>query len=337
MAIPDTLNAWRAFVAQAPLTPPEAPVRKRTLSSTEQDDYNAARIAWLSVDVVLETQDVIGLRRLSAIVRAEAATQRATSPRTMAISGPAASGKTTAALWIARDHERSIRRRLDVAGSEIQPSLYVVVPPATTPKTLMTAFCNCLGLPHTRAQTAQDLTESIVHVLRQLGTSLVVLDEVHNVQSNRQTGAEAASTLKLFMERLDAAFILAGIDLERSPVFAGVVGEQLRARTSLHRMKGFPMKTTQNSEWEAFLDVLADLIPLRTSPRAVLRRESRTLLEISGGSIGRIRAIVRRAAIDAILTGAEAITADSLHIACGGDEQIYPPQIATRERRQASA
>ena len=93
--------------------------------------------------------------------------------------------------------------------------MYVVTPPATTPKMLMVAFCNTLGLPHTRRQNAQELTEQIIRVLQELRTTLVILDEIHNVHSNRRVGAEAASTLKLFAERVDAA-------QQARPVIVGV-------------------------------------------------------------------------------------------------------------------
>jgi hypothetical protein len=47
--------------------------------------------------------------------------------------------------------------------------------------------------------------------MRHLSTSLVIVDEVHNLRTNHQAGSEAASALKVFSERLDATFSMPGL------------------------------------------------------------------------------------------------------------------------------
>ena len=69
-------------------------------------------------------------------------------------------------------------------------------------------------------------------------TSLVVLDEVHNLHSNRQAGAEASGDVKQFMDSVSSAFVIAGTDLARSAVFQVPAGEALA--NSCHRAKGVP-------------------------------------------------------------------------------------------------
>lgn len=147
-------------------------------------------------------------------------------------------GKSTAALLIGKRHEKAERRRLDRPDdASFAPVVYAMVPPATTPRMLIQAFANWLGLPSRQRATAQMVTEHVVGVLRTLGTSLVIVDEVHNLTTNRQAGAEAASTLKQFADRLDATFLYAGIDLPTTDLFAGDMGRQIKARMIMHQMR----------------------------------------------------------------------------------------------------
>lgn len=315
MAVPATLEAWREFVDRSPTKPEMLTARQvRALSDGAREQYDRDRLRWLSADIVLETPDVRNLRRLWTMLSAESLTDAATLSRALAISGSPTFGKSTGVMWIAKHHERQQRQRHPlIPPAELQPSVYVVTPPATTPKMLMIAFCNTLGLPHTRSQTAQDLAEQVVHVLRTLRTSLVVLDEIHNVHSNRQVGAESASSLKLFAERLDAAFLFAGIDLPRSAVFSGPAGEQLAGRTMSYTMVGYSSRSVlDRTEWGTLISTLNDMLPLRDQAAGALQPAAGFLFDVTGGSIGRLRSLLRRTAIDAIRTGHERIDKNDL-------------------------
>lgn len=343
MAIPTTLESWRSFVTHSPERPDSLSAQQITsLSTAAKATYDDKRMRWLSADLVLETPDVRRLRQLWAILSAEAMTDAATASRTLAVSGAPTYGKSTAMMWLAKHHERRERHRHPtLSATEFQPSIYVVTPPATTPKMLMIAFCNTLGLPHTRSQTAQDLTEQVLHVLSTLRTTLVVLDEIHNVHSNRQVGAEAASSLKLFAERLDAAFLLAGIDLPRSPVFAGPVGEQLAGRAMHYDIVGFGRQSAQRrTEWNALVATLNDMLPLANQEEGALQPSTGFLFDVTDGSIGRLRALLRRAAIDAIFSGREQINKNDLQrlaSATGVQSKNAPRNTAPDDAEAATA
>lgn len=340
MAIPTNLQDWREYVTREPQRPDHLSDRElKALSARALDAYNERRFAWLTADTVLGTPDVQKLRRLWATLRAETLFGTNTAAKMLSVSGAPTSGKTTAALWIARDHERNERRRHPARRpDQLQPSLYVVTPPATTPKMLLVAFCNVLGLPHARASTAQDLIERVHAVLRTLQTSLIVLDEIHNVQSNRQIGAEAASTLKLFAERLDCAFILNGIDLDRSPVFAGAVGEQLASRTIRYDMRGYRYNSAQaREEWAELLASCCDILPLTRQSDQVFADAAPWLFEVTGGSIGRLRSLLRRAAIDAITSGRERVTMADMEVFANQGGHSHKPASTPRAARNLDA
>lgn len=218
-------------------------------------------------------------------------------------------GKSTALLLIGKRHEKAERRRVNrISDAAFAPVVYAVVPPATTPKMLMQAFAQWLGLPMLQKVTAPAVTEQVVAVLRTLGTSLVIVDEVHNLRTNRQAGAEAASTLKQFSDRLDATFLYAGIDLPASDLFAGNMGRQTKARMIVHQMRPYGIGSKADRQaWTELVLGVEDLLPLAAHKMESLAEEATYLWDRTGGSIGALRALLADAAIGAIIEGTENI------------------------------
>ncbi|WP_427019130.1 ATP-binding protein (plasmid) [Pseudarthrobacter sp. P1] len=258
---------------------------------------------------MLETTDTEALARQTRITLARNAASTATARRGLAVSGAAGMGKSTALQLIGKRHEKAERTRLDrITDSAFAPVVYAVVPPATTPKMLMQAFAHWLGLPVLQRATAQTVTEQVVSVLRTLGTTLVVVDEVHNLTTNRQAGAEAASALKQFADRLDATFFYAGIDLPATDLFAGNMGRQIKARMIVHQMRPYGIGSKADREaWTELVLGVEDLLPLAGHEPESLAEEAAYLWDRTGGSIGALRALLSDAAIGAIIDGAEKI------------------------------
>jgi hypothetical protein len=173
---------------------------------------------------------------------------------------------------------------------------------------MMLAFANFLGLVGPSKATAQDLAERVVGVMRHLGTSLVICDEVHNLRTNHQAGSEAASALKVFSERLDATFLYAGIDLLQSDLFCGHMGRQIKGRMTVHEMRPYGYGTrAQRDAWEELVLGIETLLPLGHHPEGSLASLTSYLYDRTGGSIGSLRALLGDASIAAILEGAEQV------------------------------
>lgn len=82
-----------------------------------------------------------------------------------------------------------------------------------------------------------DIGEATVAVLNQLGTSLIIVDEVHNMSGVRYQDTEgAAGTLKRLTEHVNATFILADIGLPSSVLFTGTIGAQVGGRFNIYTM-----------------------------------------------------------------------------------------------------
>lgn len=61
------------------------------------------------------------------------------------------------------------------------PVVYIIVPPAATPKTLAIEFATFLGLPVSSRDSQHLLARAVTDVLRKVGCSLVLVDEVHRL------------------------------------------------------------------------------------------------------------------------------------------------------------
>ena len=94
-------------------------------------------------------------------------------------------------------------------------------------------FARFLGLPLTRRSNVTDVLESVCGVCRDARTTLVCVDEIHNVNLGTRHGAEASDTLKYFAERLPVTFAYAGISVERAGLLSGTRGEQIAGRFSM--------------------------------------------------------------------------------------------------------
>jgi Bacterial TniB protein len=310
MAVPDSLTSWREFVDRQPVEPRRMTMKQISgLSPDEKAAYDQERFAWLAADVVLETHDTVALTRQTRIIMARNVAKTATARRGLAMSGSSGLGKSTAALLTGKRHEKAMRKKTGRHDdNSYAPVVYGVVPPGTTPKMMMLAFANFLGLVSPNKATAQDLTERIVGVMRHLGTSLVICDEIHNLRTNHQAGSEAASALKVFSERLDATFLYAGIDLLQSDLLSGHMGRQIKGRITIHEMRPYSNGTgAQRDAWEELVLGIETLLPLGRHPEGSLASQTGYLYDRTGGSIGSLRALLSDGAIAAILDGAEKV------------------------------
>ncbi|MCH8565209.1 ATP-binding protein [Nesterenkonia sp. LB17] len=328
MAIPDSVTRWREFVAER-VVEPEQLTNKQVLSLSpdEKNEYDDQRFAWIGADTVLETKDLARIDRHLRIIQARVSARSATAQRAFAISGRAGLGKSTTALTLGKRHERQ-RRKVLGNGVEVTPVVYAVVPPGATPKMLMRAFATWLGMQIPQRFDAPTITDQVVHVMAHQETSLVILDEVHNLRTSRSVGAEAASQLKVFTERVDAAFVYCGIDLLSSDLFTGDIGKQIRARTKMYGLVPYSIgSATDRDEWVELVLGMESLLPLTSHPEGSLEDEAAYLYHRTGGSIGSLRGLLGDAAIDAIMTGKERIDRSVL------DEIILDEEAARQAAR----
>lgn len=301
-----SLAGWRAFVDDQPVIPAVLSASKRaSLTLAELHRYDEERVDHHTRLLVVATstvQHTVTCGRRLVLLNRHAVSAR----RGLIVSGPAGTGKTTAITQLGRAHELLDRARHPGVIDRI-PVVYITVPPAATARMVAVEFARFLGLPVRVRSNITDVLETVCGVLTDTRVGLVLIDELHNISLATRSGAEVADTLKYFSERIPATFIYAGINVERG-LFSGVRGQQIASRFTLVPTAPLPY----NNEWQGLVATLEDSLRLHDHRSGSLTAIDRYLHDRTGGMIGSLSHLIRGAALDAILNGAEKITKQSL-------------------------
>lgn len=297
------LEGWRAFTTAAPATPGLLPDPDRAaLAEPDRALYDETRLDYHTRLAVVGTstlQQVVHTGRRLALLNRHATSAR----RGLVLSGAAGTGKTTAITQFGKSHEATDRRRHPGVGDRI-PVVYVTVPPAATPRMLAVEFARFLGLPLTARANITDVIEAVCGVAVDTRTSLILVDEIHNLSLSTRNGAEVSDTLKYFSERIPATFVYAGIDVERAGLFSGTRGRQIAGRFCLLEATPFPYA----EEWKGLVATLEQALRLHRHTPGSLTALDRYLHHRTSGMIGSLSHLIRGAAVEAILGGTEKIT-----------------------------
>jgi hypothetical protein len=300
-----TLSGWRRFVLDDAV-PPDLPAAPPA-DATHRRTYDEARLAHHSRLVVITTSTIRQVitqgRRLTYINRFADFGRGG-----LIISGPARTGKTTALTQLGKTIELVHHQRFPHHHTDI-PAIYITTPPAATHRMIAVEFARFLGLPVFGKSNMTDIVEAVCGVCVDARTSLVCVDEIHNISLSTRYGAEASDTLKYFAERIPATFVYAGIDVERAGLLSGPRGEQIAGRFGMIRTSAFP----PGQEWTALLAAVDESLRLHQHTPGTLPNLGTYLHQRTGGMIGSLLRLIRSAAIQSILDGSEQITRQSLN------------------------
>ncbi len=298
-----TLAGWRQFATEMPAVPQllDGHVRQG-LDQDKRAAYDDDRIAHHSRLLVVQTpaiREVVNTGRRLTYLNKAAHYGRCG----LIVSGPARTGKTTAITQLGKTIEVIHRRRHPRSGDDI-PVVYITVPPAATPKMVAVEFARFLGLPLSRRSNITDIIEAVCGVCTDTKTSVICVDEIHNLNIATRSGAEASDTLKYFSERIPATFVFAGISVERAGLLSGARGEQIAGRFSMVRTGPFGC----DEQWATLIAALEDSLRLHRHRPGTLPQLARYLHQRTGGMIGSLLWLIRSAAIQAVIDGTEKIT-----------------------------
>ncbi|WP_326759925.1 ATP-binding protein [Streptomyces phaeochromogenes] len=305
-----TKEGWRAFVDEHP-EPPAPLAPGAVLDAEELDSYQEARKDYHSSSVIVATptiRKVVTTGRKRIVLNRHQVSAR----RGLIVSGSSGTGKTTAITQLGKNVEQLARRRNPAATAQL-PVVFVTVPPAATPKMLAGEFARFLGLPLLHRMSQVQITNAVCDLLAQLGTTLVLVDEIHNLDLTTRYGAEASDQLKYLSERMAATFVLAGLDIETSSLFQGTRGQQIAGRYSVIPSRPFGRRNRGDREqWQALIVTLEESLRLHRHQPGTLLALDAYLHERTGGLIGSLSQLIREAAVEAIDSGAEKITKRTL-------------------------
>ncbi len=231
-----TLEGWRQFTIDTPDVPELlAGTARNSLADDQRSRYEERRLDYhtrLGVVATSTLRHVVNTGRRLTLLNRHAISAR----RGLIVSGPAGTGKTTAITQFGKTHEAIDHRRHP--GSDRIPVVYVTVPPAATPRMLAVEFARFLGIPVIGRANITDVIEAVCGVMTDTRTTVVCVDEIHNLKLATRNGAEVSDTLKYFSERIPATFVYAGINVEREGLFSGTRGQQIAGRFTMHLIRG---------------------------------------------------------------------------------------------------
>ena len=304
-----TLAGWRQFAGEVPAVPELLDTGVwQGLDPGKRAAYDDDRIAHHSRLLVVQTpavRDVVTTGRRLAHMNRSAHYGRSG----LIVSGPARTGKTTAITQLGKTIEVIHRRRYPGCGEDI-PVVYITVPPAATPQDDRGRVRPVPRHPgHPAGQHHRHHRGGLRRLHRHAGTSVVCVDEIHNLNIATRAGAEASDTLKYFSERIPATFVLAGISVERAGLLSGPRGEQIAGRYSMVRTGPFPRDAAVGHP-----DRRARGQPPAAPPpaRAPSPDLAGYLHQRTGGMIGSLLWLIRSAAIQAVIDGTEQVTRKSM-------------------------
>jgi len=208
------------------------------------------------------------------------------------------------------------------------PVIYITVPPAATGKMIATEIARFLGLPVSRRANITDVIEPVCGICLDARVTMIIVDELHNLDMATRAGAEASDTLKYFSERLPVTFVYAGIGLDRGALLAGPRGDQVAGRFTLIPAAVF----TPGQEWATLIAALEGALRLYRHKDGTLVTLADYLHRRTRGLIGSLLWLIRDAACQAILGSTEKITRKSLDQIAVDMTAQAPPRPGTAKR-----
>lgn len=215
--------------------------------------------------------------------------------------GPTNNGKTMIVEKFRRTHLANAASE-PADGAALIPVLKVQMPSGPDEGRFFGAILEALGMPYNPRDRIATKQDTAVRLMRATNVRLLVIDELHNLLSGTA----------MQQRRLLNVLRWLGNELQIPLVGVGTT-EALRAIRSdeqlVNRFEPFPLPVwTDDDEYRRLLSTLEAVLPLRRPSNLTDPAMTARILSAAEGVLGEIIAIVVRAAVKAIETGAETIS-----------------------------
>ncbi|MGW1917140.1 TniB family NTP-binding protein [Streptomyces sp. NPDC002076] len=355
LAEPRTKEEWRHYRDSRPPERPVMPSYQQYLRLTEEEreDFNDDRDAFHSALVIVDTAQVKRLHYLMKR-RVKANARRAAGARAgIVLDGPPTVGKSTMVKLFAARHEIRLRRRhperfedrYESGGLLIDytPVVYLSIPARATPKDLSVLLADYLGMVLPRGATQTDITNQVLNVLADVGTELVIIDDVHFLDLSAKEGRVVNDHLKYIANKTAATFVYTGVDLKKSGLFlegqASSRATQTSGRNTRHAVTKFGCTTdADKTEWAQTVKALEDILVLFRHKPGQLVKLSPYLYDRTDGSICALTDLLRESAIEAVMSEEEAITRKLMdRVEISEYAEVTYQSLVNRRHKTASA
>jgi type II secretory pathway predicted ATPase ExeA len=219
--------------------------------------------------------------------------------------GPTNNGKTMVVDKFRRDHPPTEARASRDGVADV-PVLKVQMPCAPDERRFFGAIVDALGMPDRANDRIAAKQDAAIRLMRATKVRLLVIDEMHNVLSGSRNQQRRFLNLMRWL----------GNELQ-IPLVAVGTAEALRAIQSdeqlANRFEPFELPPwSDGEEYRRLLSTLEATMPLRRPSRLAEPAMAGTILSAAEGILGEIVAVITRAAAQAVNTGAEAVSAETI-------------------------
>jgi len=218
------------------------------------------------------------------------------------IVGPTNNGKTMIVEKFRRAHPPDEASETEDGVASI-PVLKVQMPDGPDERRFFGGILQALGFPHVPSESISRRQDSAMRMLRATGVNLLIIDEVHNLLAGAQVQQRRMLNLLRWL----------GNELQ-IPLVAVGTAEALHAIQSDDQLAnrfepvGLP-PWREGEEYRQLLSTLEAVLPLRRASHLAKPAIAQKILTAAEGILGEVVTIVTRAAVRAITTGSESISA----------------------------
>jgi hypothetical protein len=181
------------------------------------------------------------------------------------------------------------------------PVLYIQAPSKPDEKMFYANILDALNAPYKIRSSAGELKHQVVNILKKIETKILIIDEIHHILAGTHLSQRSfLNEIKYLANDLRFVIIGAGI---RDALSAINTDKQLANR---FEPEGLPVWKL-DADYFRLLSSFEAMFPLRDRSNLTNEETAIRILAMSGGTIGEISTLLKKAAIQAIRTGKERI------------------------------
>lgn len=214
------------------------------------------------------------------------------------VHGSSGIGKTMIANKVKRDHASNFDMTRGVLST---PVLLLQAPPAPDERRFYMHVLSTIGAPASPGRTLAELEVRTLRYLQGLDLKMIMIDEVHNLLAGTyREQRRFLNVLRFLSNDLKVSLVCFGV----SDAVDAMRGDiQLARRMVDHHLPNWK----EDEEFANLIITLLDAMPLKEASTLSVK-SLRRILAATQGVTSMIFSMIRELAIDAIVTGEEAIT-----------------------------
>jgi len=203
--------------------------------------------------------------------------------------------------------------------ADVVPVLYIQAPPIPDERRFYSLILDKLRVPHKTNERADRMMCQILKMFPKLGVRMLIVDEIHHILAGNLQRQRAFLNVIKYLGN-EAVIPIVGVGTI-SALNALQTDAQLANRFEPRNLPRWRLDTRYRQLLASFEYVL----PLAEESNLTEKEMATKLLDMSGGTIGELSKLIRRAAIETIRQGRERISLSLLE-----EVQWIPPDVRNR-------